>query len=111
MGRRLANLPWTIFKLLAGLSLIVGLLYLGACGIANFWPKASVDPPDKGKAEYQVYISNTHSTFYSDDVLDQDGIVTIDGYYERIDGEYKYRKTKLMLDRQYFGNITVSMNQ
>lgn len=103
-----------MFKLvpkIIGLVLMIAVLgYVSVCAITSYKgcePIMEKDYP----AEYSFKIKVTGSTVFTNDYdvnyLDEDKVYTLHGYYENIDGKFKYKDIDLILDERYFGVIEV----
>ncbi len=96
-----------ILKIVVLVFMVIGLAYLGACAYANFIQNRVVNAPDSNKAQYEVVVTATGTTLYSDEVLQNGAIIKLEGYFEMVDGKWRYRDGEITLDQDIFGKIVV----
>lgn len=91
-----------------------GILELGGCVYVNFIqkdPGAPVEAPSVEKAQYQAYVRANHQYYYSDNAKKDGGVIILKGFYSMADGKYRYNRSQLVLDEEYFGPIEFKRRQ
>jgi len=92
---------WIKFLLLCGILVVI--VYAFGTVYVNFIAGDGMPR----RANYEVYITNTGGMFLADELTDENGIVTVTGYYEKQDGKWVYKPGVLKLDEKYYGNVEV----
>lgn len=97
------------FKLIVMVIIILGVVYCGSCVYANFiqGDTGEYKLPSEKQAEFEITIHNTRNVFYTDEYSQEGSRITCRGYWELLDGKYKYRDIELTLDKAIFGEITI----
>lgn len=93
------------FKTILMIVLVAAVIFVvGTCTFQNCRKDTSPEPP---KAMYEVTIKVTGNKYYTDQLTDVGGIVTLYSYYEVVKDKYVLRDIILPLDRKIFGDIEV----
>lgn len=113
MGIRHAVNDWLsiLLKVMAIIALVIGVTWFGISIYGNIKLNSDgmPDPPKETKAEYEVLVSATGQSFFTDEYdTIAEGVYELKGYYEIIDGKWKHRDGDLLLDEYYFGDITIN---
>ncbi len=64
-------------------------------------------PPDISKAQYTVYVENTGTLLYTNNVDEKGNILVLTGFWELKGQTWTYNKGAIILDKAIFGVITV----
>lgn len=90
--------------------MVAGLVYFGSCIYANVTAMNS-NPyhiPDMNEARQSIKIVNTGLKYYSNDITDDGNIVIMHGYWDFIDGKYKFiKQDSPSMSRNDFGSIEI----
>lgn len=98
------------YKIIGLIIMIAVLGYVSVCAFASY-KGCGLDEPDIPEVRYSVRIEVTGLTIFTDDyevkASSEAGkqIYTLHGYYEQVDGKYKYKDIDLVLDEKDFGEI------
>lgn len=110
-------------KLNEFLSIILKSMAIGAISIGVLWFALSIwgnideglaknnditEMPDPPVTAYEVVIAGTNQPLYTDSYTKiSDTVHKLSGYYELNKGKWEYKKTELLLDEFYYGDIIV----
>ena len=99
-----------IVSIIMLIGLICGVGYVGVCVYANVTQSEGVDLPDISEAGYSLIIKNTATVILTNDYEVFGGEVgnrhyQLSGYWELVDGDFKYREDSIVLSQEIFGEI------
>jgi len=100
-----------ILKSIAICAIFVGVTWFGISIYGNIAGNSgdTPNPPKISRAQYSFFLHATNEELYTDKYTDYgNGQYELNGYYELVEGKWKYRDSNLRLDKYYFGDITVS---
>lgn len=97
------------FKIIIMIVVIVGVVYCGACIYANFIQSDTGEYkiPSEKQAEYEITIRNTRNVFFTDEYNQEGSKIICQGYWELVDGKYKFRDREITFDKAIFGEIII----
>ena len=110
----------TLFKIIMIMLLIGGVLYLGTCAYANFFAgdttQGAVKMPAATEAAYSLIVKNTGTLLlfneyevFGSQVGERNYI--LQGYWELIGNEFKYRNQTINISEAIFGEVTLRRRQ
>lgn len=111
MGFRQSVNDWlsVVIKILVIGVIVIGVLWFGLSiwgNIAN--SNDQPEAPKESKAAYIVTLRATGQEFYTNKLSDLgNGKYELSGYYELVKNKWIYRNMDVILDKYYFGDITV----
>lgn len=94
-----------IKKILLGLILIVVVISAVMC-VTSLMNRQSQTPPDIEEANYQI--GTQSRTYYAKEVVQNDNIYTLHGYWYMADGKWAYSDGTISFDEKAYGSITVN---
>ncbi len=103
-----------ILLVLVTLIILSGIIWVGLSIYVNFFrqPEGALpDMPDSSKAAYIVLIKNTGNLLLTDEYKKQGDIYILQGYWELVEGKWRFRKTELKLNEGIFGKIEIERRE